>query len=87
MLWWNWNEKDWPRERLMRDGLDSLSIGDLLAIVFNTGYKGESVREMAGRLLKEYGSHALKDQRNVKDIQARLGLPRSPPPLRPVPSR
>ena len=66
---------DWPREKLMRGGIDQMKIADLLAIVFNTGYGGESVLDMAGRLLKEYGSNALKDQRSVKDVQARLGLP------------
>jgi len=66
---------DWPRERLIEKGLDSLSIADLVAIVFNTGYGKESVRDLARRLLREYGSNGLKDMRKLTDIRSETGLP------------
>jgi DNA repair protein RadC len=43
-----------PRERLLLRGPASLTNGDLLAIVLNTGIVGESVTALAQRLLTEY---------------------------------
>ncbi len=42
-----------PRERLRRLGEGSLSAAELLAIILNTGIKGESVLTMSLRLLKD----------------------------------
>jgi DNA repair protein RadC len=44
-----------PRERLMLRGPASLSNGDLIAILLNTGVKGEPVTAIAQRLLAEHG--------------------------------
>lgn len=44
-----------PRERLRDAGAGSLSTSELLAILLNTGIKGESVTTMAQRLLHECG--------------------------------
>jgi DNA repair protein RadC len=44
-----------PRERLRNAGPASLSTGELLAIILNTGIKGESVTSMAQRLLTHHG--------------------------------
>lgn len=43
-----------PRERLLLRGPASLTNGDLLAIVLNTGIAGESVTALSQRLLVEY---------------------------------
>ncbi len=64
-----------PREKLVQLGPDSLSLPELIAIVFGTGYKGEGVLELADRLLKEYGSQGLTDIRTVTDIREATGLP------------
>jgi DNA repair protein RadC len=42
-----------PRERLQLRGPSSLSNGDLLAILLNTGLKGEPVTAVAQRLLEK----------------------------------
>jgi DNA repair protein RadC len=47
-----------PRERLRNAGPASLSTGELLAIILNTGIKGESVTSMAQRLLTHHGGLA-----------------------------
>jgi len=65
-----------PRERLIAGGIDELSISELIAIVFGTGHKGESVLVLSDRLLKEYGSSGLKDVRDVEVLQAATGLPK-----------
>lgn len=44
-----------PRERLVRYGAASLSTTELLAIVLNTGIKGEAVTSIAQRLLAGHG--------------------------------
>lgn len=44
-----------PRERLALRGPASLSNGDLIAILLNTGVKGEPVTAIAQRLLAEHG--------------------------------
>ena len=44
-----------PRERLRLRGASSLSDGDLLAIILNTGIVGETVTAVAQRLLAEHG--------------------------------
>ncbi|NLF40045.1 DNA repair protein RadC [bacterium] len=64
-----------PREKLMAHGAAALADADLLAIVLNTGYRGEPVRALAGRLLKEYGSSGLKALRDVAGVTRETGLP------------
>jgi DNA repair protein RadC len=43
-----------PRERLLTRGAASLTNGDLIAIILNTGTQGETVTALAQRLLSEY---------------------------------
>lgn len=44
-----------PRERLRDAGPDSLSNGELLAILLRTGSTGENVVQLSGRLLTKWG--------------------------------
>jgi DNA repair protein RadC len=44
-----------PRERLLSHGPSSLSNSDLIAILLNTGSKGETVTALSDRLLVEKG--------------------------------
>ncbi len=50
--------RDWerPRERLQRDGIRSLSLPELLALVLRTGGRGSSAADLAQRLLTEFDS-------------------------------
>lgn len=45
---------DRPRERLLKYGSSTLSNVELLAILLNTGLKGEPVMDLAQRLLRDY---------------------------------
>ncbi len=47
--------EDRPRERLLKYGASALTNAELLAILLNTGLKGESVMMVAERLLREFG--------------------------------
>ena len=44
-----------PRERLMRDGIDALSLQELLAILLGTGTQGKPVLVLAQELLVDFG--------------------------------
>lgn len=44
-----------PRERLIRDGIDALSLQELLAILLGTGTQGKSVLILAQELLLHFG--------------------------------
>jgi len=46
---------DRPRERLQKNGAETLSTQDLLAIVLRTGTQRDNVVELATRLLAKYG--------------------------------
>jgi DNA repair protein RadC len=44
-----------PREKLLANGAGSLSTGELLAIILRTGQRGETVVDLANRLLVTFG--------------------------------
>lgn len=64
-----------PREKIIEQGPDGLKNAELLAIILNTGYKGEGVMELASRILQEYGSKAITKERNVNRLMDDLGIP------------
>lgn len=68
-------QQNQPREKLIGKGPDSLKNSELLAIILNTGYGGESVTELAARILQEYGPKAITKERNVNRLMDDLGIP------------
>jgi len=68
-------EAERPRERLLRFGPDALKNYELLAIILNTGYRRESVLDLAQRIVQEYGSKAIAEERSVERLMSILGLP------------
>jgi DNA repair protein RadC len=64
-----------PREKLKAHGPGALSIAELLAIIFGTGKPGVPVVEFAGRIVRDYGAYALRDVRNLAQVQRETGLP------------
>ena len=48
-------ENERPRERLLRYGADSLSNGELLAIILRTGIANENVLNLSSRVIKNCG--------------------------------
>jgi len=65
-----------PRERLIANGPDSLSNSELLAIIFGTGTREESVLELSARVIKEYGSRSIAEIRDVGNAMDLVGLPK-----------
>jgi len=68
-------EKDKPREKLIRYGPDVLRNSELLAIILNTGYKGLNVLELSNLIIKDYGSKAIANEKNVSRLMQTLGIP------------
>lgn len=64
-----------PREKLLKYGPSTLSMAELLAILFNVGTTKEEVLTMSTRLLKEYGEKAIAEQRDPKKLQETLNIP------------
>jgi len=64
-----------PREKLIKYGPDVLKTPELMAIILNTGYRGETVLELSHRIIKEYGSKAITQEKNVARLIETLGIP------------
>lgn len=63
-----------PRERLILRGPASLSNGDLLAIILNTGIQGESVNALSQRLLADHDGLLGLMKMDVTELSALRGL-------------
>ena len=67
-----------PREKLIQSGPDALTDAELLAIVLTTGlWKKnyyEDVLELSNRILKEYGSSAVINEKNVEKLMKELEI-------------
>src|SRR3954451_11899983 len=63
-----------PRERLVLRGPASLSNGDLIAIILNTGVKGEPVTAVARRLLADHGGLVGLMKLDIQELTAIHGL-------------
>jgi DNA repair protein RadC len=48
-------KQDRPRERLLRRGAEALSERELLALILGSGRRGESVLDLAARLIADFG--------------------------------
>ncbi|MGB3329974.1 MAG: DNA repair protein RadC [Thermomicrobiales bacterium] len=63
-----------PRERLLQLGAGALSTTELLAIVLNTGIKGESVTTIAQRILTRHGGLAGLLRLDVVELARERGV-------------
>ncbi len=57
-----------PREKLLQTGAHSLTIAELVAILWGVGSKSEDVLAMARRTLKEYGEKSLLSETNPQHL-------------------
>lgn len=63
-----------PRERLRDYGPAALSTSELLAIILRTGTRGESVLNMANRLVARHGGLGGLARASLSELQAEKGL-------------
>jgi len=66
---------DKPREKLVQQGPEALSIHELLAIILVTGTTKEGVLEMSHRVLREYGEKAIIAERSPEKLAAEMDIP------------
>jgi DNA repair protein RadC len=64
-----------PREKMIQEGVGTLSMAELLAVVLSVGTKKEEVFSMSSRLLREYGEKAVAYQKNPETISRDLNIP------------
>lgn len=64
-----------PREKLLKYGIGSLSLPELLALILGTGYGGKNVMELAYSIVKDYGPGGLKDLKDLAALRDLTGMP------------
>lgn len=68
-------EDERPRERLLKTGATSLSIPELIAIVWGVGNRKEDVLAMARRTLREYGEKAIASELSPQRLSQTADIP------------
>lgn len=67
-------EDDRPRERLLRNGVETLSDAELVAIILGSGSAGENVIDLARRILDEQGRLPGLVRTTARALQRTRGL-------------
>lgn len=68
-------EEEKPREKLLKEGVTSLSSTELLTLILGVGTKKEEVFSMSSRILREYGEKGIAYQKDPKIIEKDLNVP------------
>ncbi len=64
-----------PREKLMKQGPETLSLPELVAVVLNVGSKSEGIMEMAHRIVREYGERSIFAEKSPEKLSIDLDIP------------
>ena len=64
-----------PREKLIKQGPESLSVQELLAVILNVGSKSEDVLTMSHRIIREYGERSIIAEKNAEMLSLDLNIP------------
>ncbi len=64
-----------PREKLIKQGPESLSVQELLAVILNVGSKSEDVLAMSNRIMREYGERSIIAEKNAEKLSLDLNIP------------
>lgn len=63
-----------PRERLVKYGVESLSLQELLSLIFGRGVKGESVVSISQKLIGAFGSLDQLSEASIEELKKIKGL-------------
>lgn len=63
-----------PRERLVKYGVESLSLQELLSLIFGRGVKGESVSNISQKLITTYISLDQLSEASIEELKKIKGL-------------
>lgn len=64
-----------PREKLIKQGPEALSLQELMAVMLNTGTKTEGILEMSSRIIKEYGEKSILAEKDASKLANELNIP------------
>jgi DNA repair protein RadC len=64
-----------PREKLIKQGPEILSLQELLSVILNAGTKSEGVTEMSARIIREYGEKSIMEEKDANRLSAELAIP------------
>lgn len=64
-----------PKEKLLENGVDTLSLQELISIILNTGSKKEDVVAMSQKIIREYGPSALTGTMSPQKMSEELDIP------------
>ncbi len=67
--------EDKPRQKLINQGPETLSIQELLAIILNIGHKNEDVIEMSNRIIREYGEKSILAEKSPSKLSMDMKIP------------
>jgi DNA repair protein RadC len=70
----DWPRSERPRERLLEAGPQSVSDGELLAVLLGAGIRGLNAAELARRLLEEWGGLAALLGSSAAELERAKGL-------------
>ena len=68
-------EDERPREKMLRGGSGSLSVAELVAILWGVGNRKEDVLAMARRTVKEYGEKAISNELDPQRLSRTADIP------------
>lgn len=68
-------QQEKPREKLMAQGPEALTMKELLAVVLNTGTVKEDVIEMSNRIIRDYGERSILVERDPKKLAHDMDIP------------
>ncbi|MCF7865679.1 MAG: DNA repair protein RadC [Candidatus Pacebacteria bacterium] len=66
---------DKPREKLIEQGVQALSLQELISVILNTGTKKEDVTAMSLKIVREYGNSALTGTIDPSIMAEELDIP------------
>lgn len=69
------DEDDRPRERMLKGGPESLSVAELVAVMWGVGNRKEDVLAMARRTLREYGEKAIANELDPERLSQAADIP------------
>ncbi len=70
-------EEERPRERLLREGIDALSLSELIAIVLGSGTQGKSVLKLSQEILERFGGLEQLLDASVPELMQIKGIGRA----------
>jgi len=70
----SWPETERPREKLLRSGSESLSDGELLAVLVRIGKKGQSAEDLGRQILTQFNGISGIERAHIEELLSVSGM-------------